>query len=485
MDLDELPDVTVVLLLLGHAAIAVLLLLDALAPPKLRTLTLRVAAGAGIVLSLGLAIAGRGSPEWRGFILDADRSLVAGTASACAWLLVGARARLLPRVERGALVGAGASGLALLAAGRWLVPSLLFALVVGAAAVVLLLEGRRRSYAWFGVAAGLAIATAAFTVWWLDAELWELPLAVEGWEKWLVVAAAGLLAGGLPLTGAWAQGAARGSEAAPLLVGAGFLLLLRPAAGEQPWVAASLVVLATAAYAWCAVKERKIGTVTACPILVALAVSFVAPSMVPAIAVASLLATTVLLLMPAARPTAPVLLFTHLPLTAGFGAVVVAGEVAFRRAVDAGEVIDAVPWSVVVVVLPAMVGASLLLARRLILRGAGGPIHSDARVATWLIAGASLALALFPEALLIGDGLPSREILLFGGASLLGLLTAVIVRRRAGSDVSVPLPDEPLASPPAGPRFARTVAAAAALFSLIAVAGAAYLLVEGLKLGFL
>ena len=484
MDLNELPDATVIFLLLGHAGIAVLLLVDSFAPSKLQTLTLRVASAAGIVLAIGLAIAGRGEPEWRGFVLDPDRSLVAGAASGCAWLLVGARARLLPRPERGALIGAGASGLALLAAGRWLVPSLLFFVVVGAAAMILLSEGRRRAFAAVGIAAGSTLAIAASILWWHNSEAWVLPLFLGGWERWLLVGAAGFLAGGLPWIGAWAQGAARGSEAAPLLVGAGFLLLLRPAAGEQPWVGASLFLVATAGYVWSAVKERPIGTVVAWPILVALGVAFVAPAAIPGIAVASVLAVTVLMLMPAARPSAPVLLFTHVPPTAGFAAVALAGEVAFRRAVEAPDVADAIPWSAIVVLLPALVGASLLLARRLIVRGSGGPSHSDARVATWLVAGVAIALGLFPDALLLSDGLAMREALLFGGAAIAGLLTALLVKRRTAASAPALEEDEVVPELPA-PRFARTVGAVAGVLCLATLGGTAYLLVEGLKLGFL
>jgi hypothetical protein len=479
--LDEVPETGVAFLLLGHAGLGVLLLAHAFSAPRLQTLTIRAAAVAGVILSVSLGLAGRGDAAWRGFDLGPERTLIAAVAIACAWVIVGAGAAMSPRTERAALIGTAGSALALWASGQWLVPSLLYAVVVATASVVLMLKERRRVYGWLGIALALGGTVAAFTVWWLDAQTWDLPFALSGWERWLLAGSVVLFAGA-PLLGAWANGAQRGSEAVPIVAGLGFLLLVRPAVGEQPWVGASLLVLGFLAYLWSSWSERKIGAAAGWPFVVGLAFILIAPQVAPAIAVATLLLQSTLVLMPSARPALPLFMLPHLPLTAGFAAALVVGETAFRRAVDTEDVVDAIPWSVVVVILPLLAAAALLLCRRLILRGAGGPRLRDAQIGVGVLAAASVGFALFPEASFIGDGLPLEEVVLFGlaGAVAIG---AVLVARRGTT--SQPTPEEPLLEPEPGPRFVRPTAVVAALLSVGSVGCAAYLLVEGLKLGFL
>lgn len=481
MVLDKVSELGVAFLLLGHAALGVLLLFNAFSAPRLQTLTIRAAAAAGVILSVALALAGRGDAVWRGFALGPERTLIAAVAIGCAWLVVGARAALSPRTERAALVGTAGSALALWGAGQWLVPSSLYAVVLAAAAVALLLEGRRRAYGWLGIGFGLAGALAALTLWWLDAQTWELPLALPGWERWLLAGSVVLFAGA-PLLGAWANGAQRGSEAVPLVAGFGFLLLVRPAVGEQPWVGASLLVVGVLAYLWGSWSERKIGAVAGWPFVVALAFILIAPEVGSAIAVATLLLQSVLVLMPAARPALPLFMLPHLPLTAGFAAALVVGETAFRRAVDTEDVVDAIPWSVVVVILPLLAVAALFLCRRLILRGAGGSQHRDAQIAVGILAATSLGLALSPEISFIGDGLPIEEVVLFGLAAVVAIVAVVIARRAATPELAA---EETPVGPEPAPRYERPTVVVAALLSLGSAGCAAYLLVEGLKLGFL
>lgn len=486
MNLEELPEFTLPVLLLGHGALAILLLFFARTSPRVRALTIRIAAGIGLLLSAGLAVAAHGSISWRGFLLVRGPALVAAAAGGCAWLISGARAALTPRVERAALVGAGAGALALASSSPWLVPTCLFALVVALAAAASMAGDRRAPHAWLGIGLGLAGVVGALAPSWLQDETWLLPASLHGWRTWLLVAGAGVLAGCIPRVGAWGPGADAGSEATPLLVGAGFVFLLRPAAAEEPWAGGALLLLALAGYVWVALADRKIGAIGAWPVLTGFGIAFTAPAAAPAVATAVLLAVAVLILMPAARPNVSLFLLPNLPLTAGFIAVSVAGATAFGRAIEAKHTADAISWSAIVVLLPVVLGTAILAARRLILRSAGGPRDRGALVAVWALTLASVAFAFLPRGLLLDAGLPGRELTGLGAAVLLGAGAAAIARARTRS-AAEPLEDtdEPASEVDAPVRFRLVATVCAAMVFLGAAAGVGYLLVEGLKVGFL
>jgi hypothetical protein len=481
MHLEDLPGWTVPSLLLAPAALSLILLLFTFAGHSVRSAASRVAGVLGVLLSVAFVISSHGGLVWRGTFLSTGPALVAGTAAACSWLLIAVGAGAEPRPERAALVGAGATSLLLISVSEWLVLVCLFLVTLTFAAAASMSRGRRASAAWMGIAGGTALVVGGLGAAWLDHELWRFP-SLTGWRMWVVVGGAGSITGCVPLLGAWASGADPGSESAPLLLGAGFIFLLRASPGTQPWVAAGLLLMVALGYSWSASGDRKLGTFAPWPVTGAFALGLAAPGVIPVIGTATILALSVVILSPRSGAGATLLLVPHLPLTAGFAALLVTGEVAFTNATRAATASVAVPWSLIVFALPVALIAANSATASLVRRTIGGRIDRGAWVGAWVLAAASSALALIPRAVSL-PSLAGRDLVLLGSALFAGVMAAALVARRHRS---VPEARAGEAEATAEPmRFRVATAIAALIFGLGSVAGTGYLLVEGLRVGFL
>jgi hypothetical protein len=490
VNLEDLPELTLPALALGHAALSVLILCLCRTSSSTRTIAIRVAAALGTVLAAALAVASHGDLSWRGFSLETGPAVVVAVAGACAWLIVAARAHIDPRVERAALVGAGVTGLGLAASSLWLVPVCLFLLVIGLAALATVTGSRGAAYSRLGVAAGVAGVVAVLGSSWLDGEAWLYPRDLGEPRMWLLVAAAAVLAGCLPSVGAWATGSRGGAETTPLVLGAGFLFLLRPAITEQPWAAAGTLLVGAAGYLWVARKREvtgaDIGGFGPWPLFVALGLALTLPSVIPGIASAALLALTVLIISPAARPSWSAFLLAYLPPSVGFVAISLAGAAAFDRAIAVSEPVDALPWSAIVLLLPLVLGSGILATRALIVGHKGGPRDRAAVLAVWLLSVTAIALGFFPHAVGLDPGRSGRELLSLGLALLLGVGAAALAGARHHSVAAAPVDPEYVSSGVAEPvPSSVAVGVLAIVLFALAVVGVGYLLVEGLKVGFL
>jgi len=482
-------------LLLGHAGLALVLLIGGLVPRANRVLLVRVVAGLGVVLGATLAVASGRTETWRTAQLDSEHAVLAGVTIACAWLLIAALDRDHGRWDVAALIGVGCTGIALMGTNRWLVPGLMFSFVASFAIAAAVSTFQHRGEVWLQIFATGAAIVGAILVDWQNTESWVSPGGIEGWAFWLLAGGVAVRAGALPVFGMWRLCGCSAAAGAPLLVGSAFIVLGGPGSRTEPWLTVGLLAASAVVIAWALFVKREGDVAGSWPVLVALAVSFAAPGAVFGAGIAAVLAVSAAgtgLHDRYAGDPARAFVVAFAPLTIGFSVLAAGATVAFERATGATTDAESIPWTAAAALFPVALAAGLTLASRLS-RGAGAArgragVTALTTLALFL---AAAGFGLFPDTLgqLPASALgPQRSVLVLQLVALAAAIAAGILTFRTGyatqhlSRASYEPVREHVAirTLPAWP--------AAALASLLAFGGAAtvgWLTIEGLRVGFL
>lgn len=500
---------TTAVLLLGHAVLGALACVTLfLRPPwRARVLTGLCLVGAG--LGVVLVVAADSLDGWRTLEPGGVGTLV-GAAVATAWLTAAVLSAPGGRALTCGLIGISSSALALAVTNDWAIPALLFWLCSSLAIAALAAQERSGLWVWVVLFASDATLVAALLGNWLDVRSWALPEALDGWPFYVLLAGAALRAGVIPIGGAWGL-LGRAAPAIPLLVGGAFCLLPIALGDGDPWVGAALFVVALGLAGATLLTRNPWGGVAgaAAPaIAFMLGSAVVAPGALLPAGLAAIVVAGAAAGWMASQEGAPdrSALFVALSPTLAFVAAATASVVAVGRTVRAEEVVDKVPWTLVLVLAPLALTGTLAVAVRLasaLDRGPGwfarvrrGERGAMSILVTRFLLSFSVAATLMP-----GDWLgiesdisawDERRTLLFGTALLLGAAGAWLAVRRAAPSAETVRTRGPafqaspwLDSPPSTKVALRLVTGLALLLAVGAVVTVGWFTFEGLRLGFL
>lgn len=464
---------------LGHAVLGALLLPFGFAGHETRRRAVELASVAGVALGVALVVAGEaGGAGWRTTAYEAATATPAGLAATAAWIVTGALAHRGPRVVHASLTGVASSGLVLASTGGFVVPVLIFWLCSSAA---LAASGRR--WTWVVVAASDAAVclAAALHVWGEDTWTFD----VSGGPAVAALAAAAVIRGGGHVLAPWPALSTGAGATAPLLAGGAVAMAAR-AGTSEPWLAAALIAAALATAALSLFRKTVGPGVAATWVTtLALAACFVSPGHAPVAGAAAVLAVAGAVLWPHTAGRGGVarsILFSAIPLGAGFGMVAGPGVEAFEQSAGAG---GSPAWTIVAALLPVVVGVGVVLGARAA-RADVAELVPEAVLATWLIVGTAVAVGVLPRAIgdagVLGDS---------GGVILLQLLAvgagaaAGVAARRPGVAVEPPYAEVTLADLTTVSEPPRAAAWATLGLAVAVVAGAGWLTIAGLRVGFL
>lgn len=444
-------DVGLAALVLGHGVVGLLLLLVAPLGRRARRIGVPALALLGTALASVLASGRSWGWSWRGLELSPGPVLVVALASGAAWVLV---AVLQARPGAAALAGVGTAALGMAALTEWLVPFLLFWLLGSLAVAGMALGAPRGPSAWVGVAVADLVLVLALLLQWTTEEEWALPSSAAPEVAWLIRLAALARVLSASLIPAREPG---GEEAAavPLLAGGSFLLLMKLAPGPEPWTSGLFLALGSGLL----LRRRSGGGVPvaagAGAVLLGLGVAGAPGGLVAAGAAAAL--TLASAALPRAGPWMKGLLIAMVPPGAGFVAVLAAGGavVAARG--------ESPAWALCALLLPVSLGAAALAVVRSIrtpepahpdpVVTAAGALFLFVAVLTALVPGT------FPGLDRAAQPDPTRYALLAGIAAAAAALAAlpawrkrpaVVVAELASSPEEVTL-EEPAPASPASP----------------------------------
>ena len=506
---------TPAILLLGHGVVGALALPTVWLKEPWRARVLMALCLLGAGLGVALVVLNGSLEEWRTAHLTGTATVV-GTAAAASWLIALVTSGRAGGALTCSLLGIAISSLGLAVTNQWVVPALLFWVCSSLAIAALASQGRAGIWVWGLLFSSDVALTAALVGNWVDTTSWLLPDSLDGWRFYVVLVAAGVRAGVVPALGTWGFLGRPGAPAIPLLTGGAFALLPFALGGEgDPWSGVALFTMATGLATLVLVARRLHGRMAfaaAVPIAALLGLAVVAPSgLVPAGLAAVVAAGSAAAWVAGAGEPGPerVVALTALPPTLAFIAAVTGAAAAVEHTVTAEEVIDKVPWTLVLVLAPVAVTATVALAAHLISRagtGSGwlararrGEAGALALLVTRIVLLFALAGALVP-----GDWLgiaspvaewEERRAALFGAALVLAAGAAFWSARRSRREIvaaqGVPLPaGEGLAvgtleAPRAGSLTARLLTVLTLLLAVAVIATVGWLTFEGLRLGFL
>lgn len=497
------------LLLLAHGVVGLLALPTMFLPSpwRQRVLTGLCVVGAGF--GVALVVANGSLDQWRAFEIRGIAT-IAGSAIAAAWLVAALLSARAGRWLACALVGVAASAMALAVMSEWVVPTLLFWLCSSLAIAGLAAQERAGTWVWVPLFASDVALVAALLGNWIDTRSWGLPDSLEGWPFYVLVIAAVLRVGAVPLAGTWNL-LGRASAAIPLLVGGGFAVLRVALGRPDPWSASVLFLAALAVAVTLVVATRPWGGIAAAAaasIAVLLGLALLAPSALAAAGAAAVVVAAVAALWLAAPDEgAPerVVALVAVPPTLAFVAASAGVAAAIRNTVGAEDMIDKVPWTLALVAALVALTANLAVAVRLaaaIPPGSGWleRVRAAAPGALAILVARLLIVFSIAGAVMPGEWLgiesPSaawsarRAILLAvalvvaAAAVWFALRTPTAVPARAPVAAS-PFEASPWLGAPTGTIAGRVLIGVALLFAVGAIAAVGWLTFEGLRLGFL
>ncbi|HYN36519.1 MAG TPA: hypothetical protein VEV82_06035 [Actinomycetota bacterium] len=491
------------ILFVGHAGLGLLALGSAFLPEKWRRRILLFLCLLGIGAGVAIAVLGVQGDTWRSTELG-DTAVIAGAATALAWLVAVVVAALRGRALSCALVGVAAASLTIAATSRWMVPVLLFWVCSSVALAGLAARGERPAPIWIALFLSDACLIAALVGVWVDERTWTLPTELDGWTLYVLLAAAAIRGGAIPALGVWGSLSGAAAPAAPLLTGGAFTLLPIALGPGAPWAAAVLFALAIGAALWAlSGSELSIPAGAAAPLALLLGAVVVAPDGLVAGGLAVVFTASVLALWRVAwglggadRSVA----LTALPPWVGFTAIAGGAGAAIEELAAARDVIDKVPWTLVVILGPAALAASVAVAARASLGAASlarwlpvlrrGRPNAIALLASRVVLVAGLAAGMVPGEWLGIDSdfagwLPRRTIL-FGAAILLGLGAAWLTSRRIRFFEPQPISlDWTAPAPQPDSTGAKILVWATLALAVGAIGTVGWFTFEGLRLGFL
>lgn len=478
-------------LFLAHAAIAIFMIFTRPLPEPGRARLVRAGAVAGMGAA-GVLFFTRGTEaSWGAARLDPASGAISAVAIFCAWALVATGVGGRGRWDVGALVGAAATGLALFATSRWIVPAMLFWVVVSLATAASVPRSRRSAAVWLVLALSDASFVGGSIALSLEAETWRLPAAVEGWFVVPLVAAILLRAGVVAGEGTWELSSGPQTALLPLVIASGFALVPSVSGGDEIYVALGILLIAITLAAWSVFSSSaSTGLIGAWITSTMLAATWIDPAVLARAGVTALLGATVIALWPASAGRAHAergLLLAAVPLTVGFGVIVGGAVVSFERARTATTVLESAPWSAFGALLPVALAAGVTLGAGLGRRREPERYEPAAVLATWGIVGIALLLGLSPRPDLAfsgGGSAATRGMLLYVVAALIAAGAARLVGAAPRATMeAVPPPIAP------GPRLsgvpARAVALAAAVAAVPTLGAVASFTYHGLRTGFL
>ncbi|MDQ3984982.1 MAG: hypothetical protein M3280_00555 [Actinomycetota bacterium] len=496
----------VAILLLGHAGLGLLALGTVFLGEKWRSRVLTVLCLIGLGLGVALAVAAGSDEIWRTNRLDAG-AIVPALGVSAAWLVTAAAPAPRGRWMTVALVGVASSSLALAGSNRWTAPALVF---IGglALAVAVLGEGRLRPQVATAVFVATIAAAVALMSRTLQDEVWTLGGGLEGWPRYVLVGAAVVQAGALPGVGVWGLLKRGGAAALPLLVAGAFVFM--DLALEEPdrWAALALMALALAATAWSLLRTKPSVTFSVSSVILFLfAIVAASPSALPIAALAAIVVSSGASLWPVARGEASAersLLLAPVTALPVFVAMTIAAVTAIEQSVVAEGEIEKVPWTLVVVLL-GVVGAGLagVASRTGGARPGGSKTRSTRSWPAALRSGELDAWSLFALRLLVlasiaavfapGDFLGETESFVSGEPRQLTLLSAAVAVGAVVAWLSsrTPVAQQPDRLPLAyeipepGPLVARVLSWVSVVLGAAAIATIAWVVIEGLRVGFL
>lgn len=472
-------------LILAHAGLAALIGLTCWrAGDATRARVTRVAGTVGVLLALTLVVARATIEPWRAIAFEPGPAAIGGVAVACAWGLAVALDLGRARWWVGAVVGVGSSALLLVGGAQWIVPMLLFAAGLFAAATLALCRSSRT--AWLVIAlsdTALAVALVGHA---LDNDSWAVPEDLGG--ALVIPLGIGLIlrAGAIPWAGAGITLRTPATALAPLLTGSAFVLLVRLVERPQP-VAAAAGLVCACVVALVAVTRRSLNpaTLSAWPVLLGAGIALAsARAGVPA-AVAAVLGVSAVVLWPDALERGRLsrgFVLSSIAPNVVFGAIATAAAGSFIRATSSADATDAIAWTMISALLPIALASGVALGVMAARSDPRGGYHPEAVFMTWMLVAGSVA-----GGVLLGAG-GVYEVLGGTSAALLfafALACGAFVAMRARHREAAPL--EPLATV----AVARTIepppwAAGAALGLLVVTATTiGWLTVAGLRTGFL
>lgn len=480
------------LLYLAHAALGLFMIFTVSLPPAERGRLIRFGAFAGMAAAVLLFLVRGAEERWGAATLQPGSAAVVAAAIFCGWLLVAVSDSAAGRWDVGALVGAGATALSLFAASQWVAPALLFWVVVSLATAVSVPSERRSAEVWLALAVSDLFFVGGLVGVSLDAGIWAMPEAVEGWFLVPLAAAIVLRTGVIAGAGIW--GLATGPQAAllPLVIGSGFTLLPSVSAGDEIAVALVLLVLAMALAGWTLVTSLpRVAVVGSWITALMLAVGWIAPGVLARAGVSAVLGVTAVALWPDAAGRAQAergLLLSAVPLTAGFGVIVGGAAASFERSTMSGGVVEAAPWSAFAALLPVALAAGVTMAASLGRRLEPERYEPAAVLATWAIAALALIAGISPRPdLAFSGGGPAgtRGMWLY----VVALIAAAAAARYLGPRGPIAEMKEAVLPAPAAPivdgAVARATAIAAGVAAGAAILGAGWFTYTGLRSGFL
>lgn len=477
-------------LLLVHAVLGGIGLLARPAEKESRTKILQFLAGAGVVFALALFFAPGSQETWRTTDMDPTRAHLVGAAIGCAWLLC----LVLERTSRAGawdavvLVGTASTAVALFGFNRWAVPGSLF-LVVAAVALAALghrAPGGGSRVAVVLIGSGLFAGGIAAEV--LGSERWEMPVDLSGWPAWPVAAGIVLLSGAIPGT-TWSVAASAPVAAGlPLATGASFLMLASPSGIEAPLIALVLVVVALGCSVWTIARPAiDVRSLASWAIALMLGIGFASPDgpLVAQAGGAAVIVVTAITLWPLSYGRGQIergLLVAFVSLTAGFGAITIAAEVAFERATATDAVLTSAPWAAIAALLPAALASGVALGARLARRAEPEEYTVAGVLATWALFFAAVTWGIFSV-----DGVGTSSVWLYAVAAAVGAAAARVAAVRSSS-APPRAPDlEPVigTGPPASPALDGALGRVAMGIGAATAIGVLAITYQGLRVGFL
>lgn len=478
------------LLFLCHAALAIFLIFTRPLGTAQRARFVRFAGLAGTAASVALFFVRGAQVAWGAAILKPGSGAVVAAATACAWTLVVASDNGRGRWDVAALVGAAATGLALFSTSAWVVPAILFWVVVSLATMASARSDPSLPQVWLAVAVSDACVVAGLAVWSLGRETWRMPDALDGWLLVPLVAAVVLRTAVVPVVGIWQLTAGDRAPVLPLLIASGFALIPSVSGGDEVLVGLGLLLLALAGAAWSilrAAPQPPLVGAWICAVMVA--VAWVQPAALGRAGVTAILGASLAALWPASAGRAQSergLVIAGVPLTVGFGVIVGGAGVSFDRATVAETVLESAPWSAFAALLPVVLAAGVTLGAALAGRLEPERYRAPAVLATWAIAAAAVLLGVAPRPELGFSGagaVATRTVWLYTVAALAALAAARFAPRQA----AVLHRSEPPSPGRLGPQGAagRALLIAAGLLGVTAVTAIAWLTYVGLRSGFL
>jgi hypothetical protein len=377
-----------------HAIGALVLVATARTSTATQERVTRVVAGIGLLAGAGMFVGRDLLPAWRGLSWDPDVAAVAGLSIACAWGLVISLDLETDRWWVGGLVGVTATSTSVFAAGDW--TFLVVAFLICGSIACGVAAARSRAVGWLALVLADGALVAALISDAVEGGSWDTGAPLTTWLVVPVLISAGLRAGLLPRTGAWALLRSPAAALTPLLVGLSMITIMRWV--ERPVGPAAAVALAVAIgmAGFCVLRRILDPSVLGTwPVGVAIGLSLVSePATVPA-ACAGILGASVVCLWPDAiergRLSRGAVLSCLIP-TVGFGALAIGAREAFDRALGSTDPIDVVSWGAVSALLPLTLAAGVALAVFAARSEQSGGYHPEAVFMTWVLAAGALGV---------------------------------------------------------------------------------------------